>query len=753
MTKPPTPAVQMPYHFLSLSVISIMVTMASQTVLADDNMRPITQVNNKSAYIEADEASNEVPSTTLDTIVVTASSISNSEDTDDYVYDRQSTATGLTLTAKETPQSVTTITNQQIEDQKLETVSDVLRNTPGISAASFDGGRSGASARGFDIDQYRIDGQDVDFYAQWSNGEDLASTAIYDRVEVVRGAAGLTAGSGQPSASINLVRKHADSREPTATISATADNYGKYGTTIDASTPLTADGDVRGRFITEYQNGDTYVDREDKQLGLFYGVIDADISDDTTISVGASYQDNVQNSTMWGSLPAYFSDGNKASWDVSKNGSVDWVKWNSTNRSYFGSVTHDLNDDWRLELKGSRSENESNDKLFYLSGNTIDKETGLGLSAYNGRFESERNQDNVQASVDGYFDAFGQTHEVRFGASYNKNDLTAYSYTATPNFGAIGDFFSWDGSYSEPVWSDKSLSTELTTKETSIFGSGRFQLSEPLAVILGSRVTDYESEGVNFGTDIDVSHDAIWVPYVGATYDIDDNHTLFASYTSIFKPQTEVDVNNDYLDPIDGDNYELGIKSSNDAGTIQGQFSVFRIKQDNLAQADGDNMVSGVDIPTQAYVGAEGATSTGIDVEVTGKITPEWQTSIGYTQFTAEDKDNVTVNSGYPDRVFKLFTTYDMSNWVSGLTVGGGVSWSDERYSLLTNPASGLQEKYQQDAVALVDLMARYAVNEKLALQLNVENLFDEQYVDSVNFSQVYYGTPLTVSGKVTYKF
>ncbi|MDN6276365.1 TonB-dependent siderophore receptor [Psychrobacter sp.] len=747
----PTLAVQKPYRLLSLSVVSIMVSIASQTVVANDSI-PSTGSASGAAATEAGESSNDMPSTTLETIRVVASNLSNSEDTEDYVYERQSTATGLTLTSKETPQSVTTITNQQIEDQRLETVDDVIRSTPGISGAKIDGGRNSASARGFDIDQYQIDGQDVDFVSQWSNGESLASTAIYDRVEVVRGAAGLTTGSGQPSASINLVRKRADSRTPEATVTATADHYGKYGATLDASTPLSADGDVRGRFIAEYQDGDTYIDREDKQLGLFYGVLDADISEATKVSVGASYQDNVQNSTMWGSLPAYFADGSKAEWDIGKNASVDWVKWNSTNQTYFGTVTHDFNDDWRFELKGSRSENESNDKLFYLSGNTVDQYTGEGLAVYNGRYESERNQDNVQASVDGYFDAFGQTHEVRFGASYNKNDLTAYSYTATPNFGPIDNFLEWDGSYAEPEWSDKSLSTQLTTKEKSVFASGRLQLADPLALILGSRVTDYEYEGVNFGTDIDISHDSVWVPYIGTTYDVTDNHTLFASYTSIFEPQEETDVSNSYLDPIEGDNYELGIKSSSDDGMVQGQFSVFRIKQDNLAQEDVDN-IDPNDPETTPYIGAEGATSTGIDVEVTGRITPEWQTSIGYTQFIAEDKYGDAVNTGYADRLLKLFTTYDMSNWVSGLTVGGGVNWSDDRYTMMTNPASGLDEKYTQDAVTLVNLMARYDVSEKLAMQLNVDNLFDEQYVDSSSFNQIAYGEPLTVSGKITYKF
>nr|WP_255016256.1 TonB-dependent receptor [Psychrobacter sp. PraFG1]UTT87633.1 TonB-dependent receptor [Psychrobacter sp. PraFG1] len=145
----------------------------------------------------------------------------------------------------------------------------------------------------------------------------------------------------------------------------------------------------------------------------------------------------------------------------------------------------------------------------------------------------------------------------------------------------------------------------------SLFASGRFQLTDPLALVLGTRVTDYDSEGFDSGVDIDVSHDDKWVPYIGATYDINDNHTVFASYTSIFDPQIERDVNNNLLDPVDGDNYELGIKSSNVAGTLQGQFSVFRIKQDNLAQPVAGTTIINTDPPQQAYIQADGATSKG----------------------------------------------------------------------------------------------------------------------------------------------
>lgn len=694
------------------------------------------------------------PTAMLDTIKVVASNNDISEDSDSYVFENASTATGLALSPQYTPQSVTTITHQQIEDQDLEDVADVLRHTPGVSLLTFDGGRTMSSARGFDITQYQIDGQDVDFNGIWTKGEDFTSTAIFDRVEVVRGATGLTSGSGEPSASINLIRKRANSRNPEAMISVEGDHHGQYGATLDASTPLIEGGDIRGRFIAQYKDGDTFIDREEKQLGLLYGVVDADIGDKATLSIGASQQDTKIDSGMWGGLPAYYSDGGKTSWDVDRNSSVDWVEWDNKNRTYFGTLNYDITPDWQFMLQGSRSKNEADDKLLYLLSNTIDRETGMGAATYNSYSGGDRNQDNWKATVNGVFYAFGQTHTVQFGGSYNKNELKSYAHTATPNYEPI-NFYTWNGDYPEPVWSDKRTTADVDTKEKSLFASGRFQLTDPLALVLGTRVTDYDSEGFDSGVDIDVSHDDKWVPYVGATYDINDNHTVFASYTSIFDPQIERDVNNNLLDPVDGDNYELGIKSSNVAGTLQGQLSVFRIKQDNLAQPVAGTMIINTDPPQQAYIEADGATSKGVDIEVTGRINPDWQTSIGFTQFIAKDDNDDRVNPQFPDRVFKLFTTYDMSSWIPGLTVGGGINWSDERHTLLTNPATQTLEKYEQNNVTLVDIMARYNITDSLAAQLNVENLFDEEYLSNTGFGfgQINYGKPLTLSGKLSYTF
>jgi outer membrane receptor for ferric coprogen and ferric-rhodotorulic acid len=126
-----------------------------------------------------------------------------------YTVGATTAATGLNLSLRDTPQSVSVITQDRIEDQAMVTVADALRSTPGVSFQPWDRGRNRISVRGFDITSFQYDGVPVE---NINIGAETNNTALYDRVEVVRGATGLLSGAGDPSASINLVRKHADSK-------------------------------------------------------------------------------------------------------------------------------------------------------------------------------------------------------------------------------------------------------------------------------------------------------------------------------------------------------------------------------------------------------------------------------------------------------------------------------------------------------------------------------------------------------------
>ena len=151
--------------------------------------------------------------TTLDKVVV------KGERAEGYSVRRTSAGTRFDLAPREIPQSVSIISHQRIEDQNLDDIIDVLGNTTGVTSTQSDSERTEFYARGFYIDAYQFDGLPTQMVQNWSYGDSGLDLALYDRVEVVRGATGLLSGAGNPSASVNLIRKHADSAELAGSVS------------------------------------------------------------------------------------------------------------------------------------------------------------------------------------------------------------------------------------------------------------------------------------------------------------------------------------------------------------------------------------------------------------------------------------------------------------------------------------------------------------------------------------------------------
>src|SRR5690606_10289158 len=144
----------------------------------------------------------------LDTVVINANQLGEiTEGSGLYTPGAIATATRLVLTPRETPQSISVITRQQMDDFNLTSIDDVMEYTPGISVVTYDSERTEYYARGFAIQNFQYDGIPMTRNSAYSAGNTLSDTAIYDRIEVLKGATGLLTGSGTPGATINLIRK------------------------------------------------------------------------------------------------------------------------------------------------------------------------------------------------------------------------------------------------------------------------------------------------------------------------------------------------------------------------------------------------------------------------------------------------------------------------------------------------------------------------------------------------------------------
>ncbi|HEY8941830.1 MAG TPA: TonB-dependent receptor plug domain-containing protein, partial [Cellvibrio sp.] len=290
------------------------------------------------------------------------------------------TATGLGLTIQETPQSVSVLTFERMQDQNITSILEAVNSAVGVTSEEVDNVRNSFYSRGFQIDSYQIDGVPTSWSLGGDSGETVADTVIYERIEFVRGATGLMTGVGDPSASINLVRKHASSKELTGFVDVGTGSWDKRTLAADVSTGLNESGSIRGRVVGRYLGGDSFVDYYEDNKSTFYGVLEGDLTDTTLVRAGASYQNNDPTSTVWGVLPGFFSDGTRTDWDVSKTTAMDWNRWESTNTNFFASINHTFSNGWELLANYNKLHYETEARLLYVYG-ALDKTTGAGLNA------------------------------------------------------------------------------------------------------------------------------------------------------------------------------------------------------------------------------------------------------------------------------------------------------------------------------------------------------------------------------------
>ncbi|MGB9095569.1 ferric-rhodotorulic acid/ferric-coprogen receptor FhuE [Erwinia sp.] len=687
------------------------------------------------------------------TLTVEATEASTPADTaaTDYSVPVTSAGTKMSLIARDIPQSVSIISKQRMQDQQLQSLGEVLNTTTGIQTSTADMDRKTYYSRGFLIDNYMTDGIPTVFEQRWNLGDAQTDTALYDRIEVVRGATGLLTGAGNPSAAINMIRKHADSREFTGDVSATYGSWNKQRYVADLSAPLSESGNVRGRIVAGYQDNDSYVERYSAEKKFFYGTVDADLTDSTTLSLGYEYQETNANSPTWGGAPRWYLDGSKTNYRRGFNTAPDWAYNDKESNKVFATLKQSFDNGWQYTLNGTHSETTLNSKQLYIDG-YFDKTTGAGVSPYvdypvvggTGYNTGKRKVDALDTFASGPYDLFGRQHELMVGVSYSKQQNTYYSAFANLSAEDIGNFNDFNGQFPETDWGERTLSQDDTTRQKSAYMATRISLADPLHLIVGARYTRWSTHTLT--QDMEKNN---LTPYAGVVFDIDDNWSTYASYTSVFQPQSVRDSSGSYLAPVIGKNYEAGVKSDWFNSRLTTSVSVFRAELDNVGQSTGQVISGSSDI---AYEGKSGTVSRGIEFEVNGAITDNWQMTFGGTRYIAEDQDGSAVNPQLPRTQLNLFTSYRLP-MLQDLTVGGGVNWQTHVWDEIAGP-EGVGTRYaEQGSYALVNLFSRYQLTKQLSVQANLNNLFDKEYDTTVDHTYAVYGEPRNFALTASYKF
>lgn len=679
------------------------------------------------------------------TVVVVGNPLYNmqpSEKTGGYSVESATVGTKTPAALKDIPQSITVLTNDYINERNFVAVDDLAKNTPGLRTLSNDSGRSSIFSRGYEYDEVNLNGLPAPMQSIYGN---LPSLSAVDRVEIMRGPSGLFNSTSELGGVINMVLKR-----PTEEFSASATTrYGSWNRhylEADLGGSLNEDRTIRGRFVASNADIKNQVDYNDNDNSSFYGTLEFDLTDHTLLTVYGLHQS--KDIVPANGLPAY-SDGSLL--DIKRSTFIGSSKdyFTSDTNDFGASLQHTFMNGGVLQLSARYMEHDADIEQTFSNG-PVDQNGNTGLM-----FKAQGHQeDNVSldANYSQMFALFSQQSEFVLGSDYKRYDSSTQVYTDR-NIGNINVFDFDPTSVVTPQY-DYIKNTNEVQSEVGVYGKVTWRLLDQLAVITGIRASWYQLDIENTALATDVSTDESnrisgkLTPYAGIVYDLTEQHTLYTSYSNVFKPQTAQDSNGKMLESRQGNQWETGIKSSllNDA--LNTRMSFYYLKDENIAAQAYDNNGNAI---TNTYFATGEVETKGVELEVSGYLTDNWMIMAGYTYTDINELsgDHNGTFDTIPKHALSLWTDYHLATWVKGLHIASGMTaYSD--YSFTRGDVTIKQAGY-----AIFDAAIRYDINKNMQASLNVYNLFDNKYYNRVGSTSTFnmYGEPVNVMAGFTYKF
>ncbi|MEZ6812837.1 Fe(3+)-pyochelin receptor FptA [Pseudomonas aeruginosa] len=625
------------------------------------------------------------------------------------------------LKPRELPQSASVIDHERLEQQNLFSLDEAMQQATGVTVQPFQLLTTAYYVRGFKVDSFELDGVPALLGNTASSPQDMA---IYERVEILRGSNGLLHGTGNPAATVNLVRKRPQ-REFAASTTLSAGRWDRYRAEVDVGGPLSASGNVRGRAVAAYEDRDYFYDVADQGTRLLYGVTEFDLSPDTLLTVGAQYQ-HIDSITNMAGVPMA-KDGSNLGLSRDTYLDVDWDRFKWDTYRAFGSLEQQLGGGWKGKVSAEYQEADS--RLRYAgSFGAIDPQTGDGGQLTGAAYKFKSIQRSLDANLNGPVRLFGLTHELLGGVTYAQGETRQDTarFLNLPNTPV--NVYRWDphgvprpqiGQYTSPG--------TTTTTQKGLYALGRIKLAEPLTLMVGGRESwwDQDTPATRFKPGRQ------FTPYGGLIWDFARDWSWYVSYAEVYQPQADRQTwNSEPLSPVEGKTYETGIKGELADGRLNLSLAAFRIDLENNPQEDPDHPGP----PNNPfYISGGKVRSQGFELEGTGYLTPYWSLSAGYTYTSTEylkdsQNDSGTRYSTFtPRHLLRLWSNYDLPWQDRRWSVGGGLQAQSD-YSVDYRGVSMRQGGY-----ALVNMRLGYKIDEHWTAAVNVNNLFDRTYYQSLS--------------------
>lgn len=625
-----------------------------------------------------------------------------------YDADDGTTATKTPTPLIDVPQSATFITEDQLEDQSIRQLGEALRFVPGISLESGEGHR----------DEIFIRGQETtaDFYLDGLRDDAQYYRSLYNisRVEVLKGANALIFGRGGGGGVVNRVSKTADANDTFAEVDGSVDTFGAFALLADANQPLT---DTVGlRLNATYEEFDS---NRDFYEGRFIGIsptLGVEIGPDTRLDLSYTYDDDrrttdrgvpsFQGGPLTGYYDTFFGDPgfnvntvqahiararltHRLSSDLSFNAAVQYANYDKAYANILPTGTNGTTVTLGGYADATQRENligQAN-LVAQVATGPIDHTLLVGIEG--GRQDTQNSRDNV---------TFAGTNTAPLA---DRIFVPAYSTARS-----------------------RSRDSDLTT--FSAYIQDQVAIGDYVEVIAGLRFDRFDLDTVDLIGGVNGSRvDEQVSPRVGLILKPAENISIYGAYSESFLPQAGdqfvlLSPTDAAFEPEQFTNYELGAKWAINPRLLAAA-AIFRLERDNTTAPDPNN--TGLTVQTGA------SRTEGFEISLTGEITPFWEASLGYTYLDGEitqTTDAAVAGTRLQQLPEHQITAWNRFNLTDRLGVGAGVIYQDEQFASFSGNVT-LPDYIRVDAALFYDVSDRFSV------QVNIENLFDEQYYPSAH--------------------
>jgi len=662
----------------------------------------------------------------------------SSEESGGYTVEAATVGTKTPAALRDIPQSITVYTDDYIKDRQFVNLDDLAKYTAGLRTLTNDSGRSSIYARGYEYDEFNIDGLPAPMAS--INGT-VPMLAPFDRVEIMRGPSGLFNSTSEMGGIVNMVLKR-----PTRDFQGSVTGrYGSFDTSYletDLSGALTSSGNVRGRTVLAQADTNGEVDYNANTAQNFYGALEFDLTDSTMLSLALLHQK--KDITPHNGYPTDAS-GNLLNLDRDTFLGADWNHFDGRTTDLISELTHRFDNGGfgRVAVRSSKRDTE-----FYYAftgGKTgVDALGNIALTST--ARDLEQDALALDASYSQPFETFGQVSEFVVGTDYKRYDGDYYS--GNPSLGSTNIHSHDPSNVAKPavVYTQRVKSLE---KEFGLYSKLTFRPVERLALIGGARVSWFDGDtstttlANGTRTSGDVRENAKITPYGGLVFDLDQWHSLYASYSKVFKPQTNVDAAGDVIDPREGEQYEVGVKGSYFGGALNARLSLFQLTDENRAARDQNNLTG------TYYLSIGEARIRGGEIEISGNPLPGWELIGGYTYMDTDiiKGDANAVFALMPQNQFSLWSNYELQGGpLAGLGLGTGITGMSHFQTSTGIEAPGY---------AVMDAKLSYPLTSKLTATFDVNNVFDREYYSRVGGYNTFnfYGPSRTFLVGARYEF